>query len=89
MNRFWIVNGTIFTSNDEHGWSEVTQIPTFIMDGWVQGILDIDNAHRIALAMVNTIGKAGRPDNSRFDVHISIAAADHYPALASDYPKGL
>jgi len=45
-DRFWIVTATRTIQNDD--WTVTEQVPTFVLDGWVQGIVNEDHAKRIA-----------------------------------------
>ena len=49
-NRFWIVVATRTSEHD--GWRRTEQVPTFVLDGWVQGITTPEHATRVAADII-------------------------------------
>ena len=59
----WLVTASVNDSTfvvDDTGeiveWSGVRQIPTFILDGNIQGITGVLHAHKIAQQIINPLG---------------------------------
>jgi hypothetical protein len=53
------VQGTI--TRNRHGWDSTRQIPTFYLDGRVQGILSVEHARDVARDIVDTIAGPSTP----------------------------
>lgn len=53
------VQGTI--TRNRNGWDSTRQIPTFYLDGRVQGIRNVEHARDVARDIVDTIAGPGTP----------------------------
>jgi hypothetical protein len=65
MSNLWsVVARRIYTTRD--GWTGSEGIPTFILDGDIQGITTQEHAERVALAVLG----AGKHASERFSIHV-------------------
>jgi hypothetical protein len=56
---------------DEDGWAHNLHLPTFYLHSNVQGILNEEQAQRVATNMLYDVGQAGEPER---DVRITVTA---------------
>jgi hypothetical protein len=74
MDNLWLVSAHVnITTRDGRGdaWQSTRQVPTFIIDGAIQGALDVESVQRIARSILMTahlIGQAGDVDSIIVDV---------------------
>lgn len=75
-NRLWTIQATITVrltyDNGVTYWESMRQVPTFVLDGNVQGIRHIEDAERVARSVVKTA------DNMGHIVAVSVSAQPLY-----------
>lgn len=62
--KHYVVHATVVKKRG--GWTSSVQVPTFLLDADVQGIVSEEHAERVARQVVDPLGLADR-------VHISVA----------------
>lgn len=50
---FYIISAALATQDDNGNWLRVTQLPTFILDSNIQGIVNVEHARQIAASILN------------------------------------
>lgn len=58
MARFWTVTASV-TVRSSDGWESTRQVPTFVIDGMVQGARNVEDAERIARSVIMTATSPG------------------------------
>lgn len=66
----WLVTATVTRTKD--GWTSTRQVPTFLLDGNIQGILpgDGEGAGRVAFNLLATVAGEGA------ELHVTVTPAE-------------